>query len=93
MFAAKSVAIRVHHLFCDLATSEIDIQIDLRGYIASTNNRADKCNHSVAINILKTDAVLKLGVRHHASTVLGRTRQQIAVLVNNSDIVLRHEWH
>ena len=93
LLAAKSGSLGVHHLFGDFTAGEINFQIDLRGYITGANNRAYKRDQAVTVNVLKTDAVLQLGITHHAGTVLRGTRQQIAVLVDHCDIVLRHERH
>ena len=62
LFAAKGCALRIHKLLGDFAAGEIDIKIHLCCHIAGADNRADKRDHAVAVNLLKTNAMLKLSV-------------------------------
>ena len=87
LLAPQGRSFRIHDLFGHFASGEVDIQIDLRGYVACTDDRRHKGNDPVTVDFLESDAMLKLRIGHHAGTVLWRTRQQIAVLIHHRDIV------
>ena len=91
LLAPQRCSFRIHDLFGHFAPGEVDIQIDLRGHIARTDDRRHKGNDPVTVDFLEPDAVLKLRIGHHAGAVLRWTRQQIAILVHHRDTVLRHE--
>ena len=60
LFTAKGISLRINRFFGDFAAGKIHFKVDLCRHVAGTDNRANKGNHTIAIDILKADPVFKL---------------------------------